>query len=88
MGAVTGKGLSDLIREEFRTAHHLSSPWCVAAWPILGKYRGGVRRYRQRHGDLRDLEVSHRAHPARRSWWLVIVRGSYKPVERILILPR
>ena len=66
MGAVTGKGLSDLIREEFGLRITF---FTMAGVGTRGprQHRGGVRRYRQRHGDLRNLEVPHRAGWCRRS---------------------
>src|ERR1035438_6494886 len=84
MGAVTGKGLSDLIREEFclritfftMVVLGLADLGNIAAeFACIASGMGifGISKY---------LTVPVGAAVV----WLVIVRGSYKPVDRILIL--
>lgn len=83
MGAVTGKGLSDLIREEFgfRVTFFAMLVLGVADFGnIIAEFAGlaagmgvlGVSRY---------LAVPVGAALI----WVLVVRGSYRPVERILI---
>jgi NRAMP (natural resistance-associated macrophage protein)-like metal ion transporter len=84
MGVVTGKGLSDLIREEFglrATALTMFILGLADFGNIVAEFAGlasgmgifGVTKY---------IAVPIGAAIV----WTVIVRGSYKPVERILIL--
>lgn len=83
MGAVTGKGLSDLIREEFgfRVTFFAMLVLGVADFGnIVAEFAGlaagmgvlGVSRYFA--VPIGALLI-----------WLLVVRGSYRPVERILI---
>ena len=84
MGAISGKGLSDLIREEFglRATFFTMLVLGLADFGnIIAEFAGlasgmvifGVSRYIA--VPLGALLV-----------WLLIVRGSYKPVERILVV--
>ena len=84
MGVVTGKGLSDLIREEFglrATAFTMLVLGIADFGNIVAEFAGlasgmgifGISKY---------LVVPAGAALV----WTVIVRGSYKPVERVLIL--
>src|SRR5215471_349250 len=77
MGAVTGKGLADLIREEFglRATFFVMVILGMAEFAGLASGMGifGVSKY---------LVVPLGAALV----WFVVVRGTYKPVERILIL--
>ena len=84
MGAITGKGLSDLIREEFglrATFFTMVVLGCADFGNIVAEFAGlaagmgifGVTKY---------LVVPAGAVLV----WTLIVRGRYKPVERILIV--
>src|SRR5580698_268693 len=84
MGVVSGKGLSDLIREEFglrATAFTMLVLGIADFGNIVAEFAGlasgmgifGISKY---------LVVPAGAVLV----WSVIVRGSYKPVERVLIL--
>ena len=84
MGAITGKGLSDLIREEFglrATFFTMVVLGCADFGNIVAEFAGlaagmgifGVTKY---------LVVPAGAILV----WTLIVRGRYKPVERILIV--
>ena len=84
MGAITGKGLSDLIREEFglrATFFTMLVLGCADFGNIVAEFAGlasgmgifGVSKY---------LVVPAGAALV----WTLIVRGRYKPVERILIV--
>ena len=84
MGAITGKGLSDLIREEFGLRATFFTMLVLGAADfgnIIAEFAGlasgmaifGVSKY---------LAVPVGALLV----WLIIVRGTYRPVERILIL--
>jgi Mn2+/Fe2+ NRAMP family transporter len=73
MGAITGKGLSDLIREEFGLRMTLFTML------VLGL------------ADLGNIPsefagLASRSHSAQGLVWLVIVRGRYKSVERVLLV--
>ena len=56
MGAVTGKGLSDLIREEFGLRATFITMAILAAGRFR-QHRRGVRRHRVRHGSLRRQQI-------------------------------
>ena len=84
MGAVTGKGLSDLIRENFGVR------WTVFAMAVLlvalatttvAEF-AGIAASLELFGLSRYLTVPLAAAAV---WWLV-VKGSYRYVERILLL--
>src|SRR6202166_3894626 len=84
MGVVTGKGLSDLIREEFglrATAFTMLVLGIADFGNIVAEFAGlasGMGIF----GISKSLVVPAGAILV----WSVIVRGSYKPVERVLIL--
>jgi NRAMP (natural resistance-associated macrophage protein)-like metal ion transporter len=84
MGVVTGKGLSDLIREEF------GFRWTFFAMLVLGVADfanivaefAGLASGMGIFGVSRFIVVPIGAIVI----WAVVVRGSYRPVERILII--
>ncbi len=84
MGAVTGKGLSDLIREEF------GFRWTFFAMLVLGLADftnivaefAGLASGMGIFGVVKYLSVPIGAAII----WLVVIRGTYKPVERLLII--
>lgn len=84
MGAVTGKGLSDLIREQFGVR------WTVLVMLALLVANGGVTvsefvgiaAATELFGVPRFLSVPLAAFAV---WWLV-VKGSYRRVERVFLL--
>ncbi len=84
MGAVTGKGLSDLIREEFglrATFFTMVVLGLADFWNIIAEFAGlasGMGIF----GASKYIVVPIGALLV----WTVIVRGKYKPVERILII--
>ena len=84
MGVVTGKGLSDLIREEFgiRAA--------VFTMLVLGvaNFANIVAEFAGLAAGMGIFDVSkYLVVPAGAALvWAVVVKGSYKPIERILIL--
>src|ERR1700681_384293 len=84
MGAITGKGLSDLIREEFGLRMTFFTmivlglaDFCNVVAEFAGLASGmgvfGISKY---------ISVPIGAAIV----WTVIVRGSYKPVERVLLI--
>ena len=84
MGAVTGKGLSDLIREEFglRATFITMAILSVADFGNIASEFAGLASGMGVFGVTKYLSVPVGAAVV---WW-VIVRGRYKPVERMLIL--
>ena len=84
MGVVTGKGLSDLIREEFglRAAALTMFILGMADFGNIVAEFAGVASGMGIFGISKYLVVPIAAVIV----WTVIVRGSYKPVERILLL--
>jgi NRAMP (natural resistance-associated macrophage protein)-like metal ion transporter len=84
MGAVTGKGLSDLIREQFGVR------WTVLVMAALLVANGGVTvsefvgiaAATEMFGVPRYVSVPLAAFAV---WWLV-VKGSYRRVERVFLL--
>ena len=84
MGAVTGKGLSDLIREEFglRATFITMAILSIADFGNIAAEFAGIASGMGVFGVNRYLSVPVGAAVV----WLVIVRGRYKPVERMLIL--
>ncbi len=84
MGAITGKGLSDLIREEFglrATFFTMLVLGCADFGNIVAEFAGlasGMGLF----GVSKFLVVPAGAILV----WTLIVRGRYKPVERILIV--
>jgi Mn2+/Fe2+ NRAMP family transporter len=84
MGAVTGKGLSDLIREEFglRITFFTMMVLGLADLGNIAAEFAGIASGMGIFGISKYLTVPVGAAVV----WFVIVRGSYKPVERIFIL--
>lgn len=84
MGAVTGKGLSDLIREEFglRATFFTMAIFGMADLGVIASEFAGIASGMSLFGVSKYLCVPVGALLV----WVVIVRGSYKPVERILLL--
>src|SRR5579863_7028975 len=84
MGAVTGKGLSDLIREEFglRMTFFTMAVLGLADFGNIAAEFAGLASGLGIFGVTKYISVPIGAAVV----WLVIVRGSYKPVERVLIL--
>jgi len=84
MGAVTGKGLSDLIREEFglRATFLTLAIVGVADFGNIAAEFAGIASGMSVFGVSKYLAV-----PAGGALvWTVVVRGRYKPVERMLLL--
>ncbi|MEO8052229.1 MAG: Nramp family divalent metal transporter [Acidobacteriota bacterium] len=84
MGAVTGKGLSDLIREEFglRATFITMAILAVADFGNIASEFAGIASGMGVFGVAKYLSVPVGAALV----WIVIVKGSYKPVERMMIL--
>src|SRR6476469_7412484 len=84
MGAITGKGLSDLIREEFglRMTFFTMFVLSVADFGNIAAEFAGLASGFGMFGVGKYIAVPLGALVV----WLVIVRGSYKPVERVLLL--
>lgn len=84
MGAVTAKGLSDLIREEYglRATFFTMFVLGLADFGNIAAEFAGLASGLGIFGVSKYISVPIGAVVV----WLVIVRGSYKPVERILIL--
>jgi len=84
MGAVTGKGLHDLIREEFgiRATFFVSFVFGLADLGNIVAEFAGLAAGMGLFGFSKYIVVPIGAFLV----WFVVVRNSYKPVERILIL--
>lgn len=84
MGAVTGKGLSDLIREEFglRATFITMAILSIADFGNIAAEFAGLASGAGVFGISKYISVPIGALVV----WAVIVRGRYKPVEKILIL--
>jgi Mn2+/Fe2+ NRAMP family transporter len=84
MGAITGKGLSDLIREEFglRATFITMAILSVADFGNIAAEFAGIASGMGVFGVGKYLSVPIGAAIV----WTVIVKGRYKPVERMLIL--
>jgi Mn2+/Fe2+ NRAMP family transporter len=84
MGAVTGKGLSDLIREEFglRATFFTMMVLSLADFGNIVSEFAGLASGGAIFGVTKYLAVPAGAVAV----WMLIVRGRYKPVERILIV--
>lgn len=84
MGVVTGKGLSDLIREEFglRVTFFTMLVLSLADLGNIAAEFAGLASGMGIFGAGKYIAVPIGAALV----WVVVVRGSYKPVERILIL--
>lgn len=84
MGAITGKGLSDLIREEFglRMTFFTMIVLGLADFGNIAAEFAGLASGAGIFGISKYIAVPIGAALV----WTVIVKGSYKPVERILLL--
>jgi Mn2+/Fe2+ NRAMP family transporter len=84
MGAVTGKGLSDLIREEFglRATFVTMAILSVADFGNIAAEFAGLASGMGVFGVSKYIAVPVGAALV----WTIVVRGRYKPVERMLIL--
>src|ERR1700676_4921217 len=84
MGAVTGKGLSDLIREEFglRATFITMAILGVADFGNIAAEFVGIASGMEIFGVSKYISVPIGAFIV----WFVIVKGRYKPVERTLII--
>ncbi len=84
MGAVTGKGLSDLIREEFglRATFFTMIVLGMADFTNIVSEFAGLASGMNIFGVSKYIVVPIGAAVV----WTVIVRGRYKPVERILLI--
>lgn len=84
MGAVTGKGLSDLIREHYgiKTAFYLMLGLLVANFGTTVANLAGWAASMEILGLSRYIMVPFGAV----SIWLLVTKGSYRAVERILLL--
>ncbi|HTU43531.1 MAG TPA: Nramp family divalent metal transporter [Bryobacteraceae bacterium] len=84
MGAITGKGLSDLIREEFglrATFFTMLVLGCADFFNIVSEFAGlasGMGIF----GASKYIVVPIGAALV----WIIVVRGRYRPVERILLV--
>src|SRR3954449_11897292 len=83
MGAITGKGLSDLIREEFglRLTFFTMIVLALADLGNIAAEFAGLASGLGIFGVSKYIAVPIAAAVV----WVVIVRGSHKPVERILV---
>ena len=84
MGAVTGKGLSDLIREEFG----LRTTFVVMALLVIANFTNVVANFA---GVASALELFHVPSTCPCRWrrcavWLLVVKGNYQSVEKIFLL--
>lgn len=84
MGAVTGKGLSDLIREEFglRATFITMAILGLADFGNIAAEFAGIASGMEIFGVSKYISVPIGAFIV----WFVIVKGTYKPVERLLII--
>ncbi len=84
MGAVTGKGLSDLIREEFG----LRATFVTMTILSIADFGNIAAEFAGLASGMAVFDVAkYFAVPAGAALvWIVIVRGRYKPVERLLIV--
>jgi len=84
MGAVTGKGLHDLIREEFgiRATFFVSFVFGLADLGNIVAEFAGLASGMGLFGISKYIVVPIGACLV----WIVVVHNSYKPFERILIL--
>src|ERR1700744_2087026 len=84
MGAITGKGLSDLIREEFglRMTFFRMTVLGLADFGNIAAEFAGLASGMKVFGVSPYIAVPLGAALV----WTVIVRGSYKPVEKVLLI--
>src|SRR5512137_2441384 len=83
MGAVTGKGLSDLIREEFG----LRTTFVVMALLVIANFTNVVANFAGVASALELFHVSkYMSVPmAAVAVWLLVVKGNYHSVEKIFL---
>ncbi|MBS1816060.1 MAG: Nramp family divalent metal transporter [Acidobacteria bacterium] len=83
MGAVTGKGLSDLIREEFG----LRLTFVVMALLVIVNFGNVVTEFAGIAGSMQLFHISkYFSVPICAALvWLIIVKGDYKSVEKIFL---
>src|SRR5271167_1370263 len=84
MGAVTGKGLSDLIREEFG----LRMTFFIMTLLVLANMTNVMAEFA---GVASSLELFHVSRYisvplAAIAVWLLVVKGNYKSVEKVFLL--
>jgi NRAMP (natural resistance-associated macrophage protein)-like metal ion transporter len=84
MGAVTGKGLSDLIREEFglRTTFLMMAALVVANLTNVFAEFAGIASALELFGISRYVTVPLAALAV----WLLVVKGSYRSVEKVFLV--
>ncbi len=84
MGAVTGKGLSDLIREEFglRTTFFMMAALVVANFTNVIAEFAGVATSLELFHISRYVSVPLAAAAV----WLLVVRGTYRSVEKVFLV--
>jgi NRAMP (natural resistance-associated macrophage protein)-like metal ion transporter len=84
MGAVTGKGLSDLIREEFglRTTFFMMAALVIANWTNVVAEFAGIATSLELFHLSRFFTVPLTAVAV----WYVVVKGNYRTVERIFLI--
>ena len=84
MGAVTGKGLSDLIREEFgfRVTFFLMIALVVTNFGNIVAEFAGVASSLELFGVSRYIVVPLAAAAV----WLLVVHGSYRSIEKVFLL--
>jgi NRAMP (natural resistance-associated macrophage protein)-like metal ion transporter len=84
MGAVTGKGLSDLIREEFglRTTFFMMAALVIANWTNVVAEFAGIATSLELFHLSRYFTVPLTAVAV----WYVVVKGNYRTVERIFLV--
>src|SRR4051812_16323489 len=83
MGAITGKGLSDLIREEYglRTTFFLMVALVITNFGNVVSEFAGVASSLELFGLSKYITVPIAAVVV----WLIIVKGSYKMVEKVFV---
>src|SRR5262249_8612446 len=83
LGAVTGKGFSDLVRENFslRTTGLILHPPVLANFGIIVSESAGIAAAAELCGASRYIAVPLAA----ALLWLLITRGSYARVEKIFL---
>ena len=85
MGVVTGKGLSDLIREEFG----FRSTFFVMLAALAVDLGNTVAEFAGVAAAMRNFRTSASIFPCRSrriAVWLLVVRGSYRQVEKIFLV--
>src|SRR5712692_3462276 len=84
MGAVTGKGLSDLIREEFgfRTTFFVMILLVLVNLTKVMAEFGGIATSLELFGISRYISVPLGAAAV----WLLVVKGTYRSVEKVFLL--